>query len=186
MKKGNLIVISGPSGVGKSTIREKFINENNNYWYSISMTTRKPRALEKNGIDYYFVTENEFKKNIDNNNFLEYIEVYKGLYYGTLKNIVFDKLNSGINVVLELDVDGALIVKKNYKEAILIFIKPPTIKELKKRLLKRHSESKDIIEERIKKAKYEIEKSKYYDYIVISGSKEKDYQSVLNIINNVK
>ena len=109
-KKGLLIVISGPSGIGKTTIRERLVKENDDFWYSISMTTRKPRKIEKtnryeqNGIDYYFVDEDEFISNIKENNFLEYAEVYKDLYYGTLKDIVFKKLDEGINVILEIGI----------------------------------------------------------------------------------
>lgn len=188
MKKGLLIIISGPSGVGKSTIRERLIEENNNFWYSISMTTRKPRFNEKtndlevDGKDYYFVDIDTFKNNINNNNFLEFAEVYENIFYGTPKDIVFEKLNNGINVILEIDVDGALIVKENYKDALLIFIKPESILELEKRLLNRNSDSKEKIEERLQKAIYEIDKAKYYDHIIVSKDKEHDYIEVLNII----
>jgi len=187
-KKGLLIVISGPSGIGKTTIRERLVKENDDFWYSISMTTRKPRKIEKtnryeqNGIDYYFVDEDEFISNIKENNFLEYAEVYKDLYYGTLKDIVFKKLDEGINVILEIDVNGAKQVRKNYKNALLIFIKPRSLEELEYRLRNRRTDTEDAIKERLEKAIYEISNSGIYDYVIESGSKEEDYEKVKNII----
>lgn len=191
-KKGLLIVISGPSGIGKTTIRERLVKENNDFWYSISMTTRKPRKIEKtnryeqNGIDYYFVDEDEFISNIKENNFLEYAEVYKDLYYGTLKDIVFKKLDEGINVILEIDVNGAKQVRKNYKNALLIFIKPHSLEELEYRLRNRRTDTEDAIKERLEKAIYEISNSGIYDYVIESGSKEEDYEKVKNIIEYEK
>lgn len=187
-KKGLLIVISGPSGIGKTTIRERLVKENDDFWYSISMTTRKPRKIEKtnryeqNGIDYYFVDEDEFISNIKENNFLEYAKVYKDLYYGTLKDIVFKKLDEGINVILEIDVNGAKQVRKNYKNALLIFIKPRSLEELEYRLRNRRTDTEDAIKERLEKAIYEISNSGIYDYVIESGSKEEDYEKVKNII----
>lgn len=191
-KKGLLIVISGPSGIGKTTIRERLVKENNDFWYSISMTTRKPRKIEKtnryeqNGIDYYFVDEDEFISNIKENNFLEYAEVYKELYYGTLKDIVFKKLDEGINVILEIDVNGAKQVRKNYKNALLIFIKPRSLEELEYRLRNRRTDTEDAIKERLEKAIYEISNSDIYDYVIESGPKEEDYEKVKNIIEYEK
>ena len=196
-KKGLLIVISGPSGIGKTTIRERLVKENlvkenDDFWYSISMTTRKPRKIEKtnkyeqNGIDYYFVDEDEFISNIKENNFLEYAEVYKELYYGTLKDIVFKKLDEGINVILEIDVNGAKQVRKNYKNALLIFIKPRSLEELEYRLRNRRTDTEDAIKERLEKAIYEISNSGIYDYVIESGSKEEDYEKVKNIIEYEK
>lgn len=188
MSKGLLIVISGPSGVGKSTIRKRLVEELDNFWYSISMTTRKPRIdeatkkLEENGHEYYFVSLEEFKNNIANDNFLEYTEVYHDIYYGTPKDIVFEKLEKGINVVLEIDVDGALKIKKNYNDTILIFIKPTSFDELEKRLRNRKTDSEEKIKERLNKAHYEVNKSIYYDYIIESKTKEEDYNNVKKII----
>lgn len=191
-KKGLLIVISGPSGVGKSTVRRNLIDNNKDYWYSISMTTRNPRIkeetgnLEENGKDYFFVSKEEFKANIKNNNFFEYAEVYKDTFYGTPKNIVLEKLNDGYNVILEIDVQGALLIKKQYPEALLIFINPPSIKELDRRLHTRKSDGDEKIIERLKKAEYEISFIDKYDYVIESQSKEHDYIETLKIIEQEK
>lgn len=189
--KGNLIIISGPSGVGKSTIRKRIIKDFDNFKYSISLTTRKPRideetnAEEENGKEYYFVTPEIFKENIKNNNFLEYQEVYKDTFYGTLKKDVMNLIDNGINVILEIDVDGALNIKKEYNDTTLIFIKPSSLEELENRLRNRNSDSSKKIEERLEKAKYEINKSKYYDYVITSTNKEEDYKKIKNIIKKI-
>lgn len=186
MNKGKLIIISGPSGSGKSTIRENIIKTNKNIWYSISMTTRKPRINEKNNVDYYFVTKEEFKKQIKNNNFYEYAEVYKDIYYGTPKTKVLEMLNKGYDVILEIDVEGALNIKKQDKNAILIFIMPPSIKELQKRLETRHTDTKDKIKERIDKALYEISFKDKYDYIVLNDNIENATNKINEIIKHEK
>ena len=189
--KGNLIIISGPSGVGKSTIRKRIIKEFDNFKYSVSLTTRKPRideetnAEEENGKEYYFVTPEIFKENIKNNNFLEYQEVYKDTFYGTLKKDVMNLIDNGINVILEIDVDGALNIEKEYNNTTLIFIKPSSLEELENRLRNRNSDSSKKIEERLEKAKYEINKSKYYDYVITSTNKEEDYKKIKNIIKKI-
>lgn len=189
--KGNLIIISGPSGVGKSTIRKRIIKDFDNFKYSVSLTTRKPRideetnAEEENGKEYYFVTPEIFKENIKNNNFLEYQEVYKDTFYGTLKKDVMNLIDNGINVILEIDVDGALNIKKEYNNTTLIFIKPSSLEELENRLRNRNSDSSKKIEERLEKAKYEINKSKYYDYVITSTNKEEDYKKIKNIIKKI-
>lgn len=180
--KGKLIVISGPSGVGKSTIRSRLINEENNFWYSISMTTRKPRCGEIDGVDYYFVSKDCFLENIDNDNLLEYAEVYNDIFYGTPKDKVIEMLDKGINVVLEIDVEGAFIVKKNYPDCILIFIAPPSEDVLEHRLRSRNTDSEDKIIERIKKAKYELSFKEKYDYIVINDDVDKCLEELKDIV----
>lgn len=179
---GKLIVISGPSGVGKSTIRHRLVNEENNFWYSISMTTRKPRCGEVDGIDYYFVSKDEFLKNISTNNLLEYAEVYKDIFYGTPKNKVIEMLNKGINVILEIDVEGAFDVKKNFNDAILIFIAPPSESDLENRLRLRNTDSDDKILERISKAKYELSFKDKYDYVIINDDVDKCLKKLKNIL----
>lgn len=179
--KGKLIVISGPSGVGKSTIRSRLINDENNFWYSISMTTRSPRDGEVDGVDYYFVSKDDFLKNISNNNFLEYAEVYNNIFYGTPKDKVVKMLNKGINVVLEIDVEGAFIVKKNYPDAILIFIAPPSEDDLEVRLRLRNTDNEDKIIERVNKAKYELSFKDKYDYVIIND----DIETCVNDLKNI-
>lgn len=183
MKKAKLIVISGPSGVGKGTIIKKLL-KSEKHKLAISMTTRPIREGEKHGVHYYFVTKNEFIENIKNNNFIEYAEVYKGIYYGTLKSEVERTLKNNINVILEIDIEGALNIKKIYKDAILIFIEPPSIEELEKRLRERKTEQEDKIIERINKAHYELKMKDKYDYIVINDNVEKATKEIENIIEN--
>lgn len=180
--KGKLIVISGPSGVGKSTIRSRLINESDIFWYSISMTTRAPRCGEVDGVDYYFVSKEEFLDNINNDNLLEYAEVYKDVFYGTPKDKVVEMLDKGINVVLEIDVEGAFNVKKNYPDAILIFIAPPSEDDLEIRLRSRNTDSEDKIIERISKAKYELSFKEKYDYIIINDEIDKCVEALKNIV----
>ena len=146
------------------------------------MTTRTPREGEINEKDYYFVTKKEFIKNIKEDNFFEYAEVYKDVFYGTPKNKVIEKLENGINVLLEIDVKGALNIKNKYHEAILIFIYPPSIEELKKRLLQRQTDNKDVIEERISKAQYEISFKDRYDYMITNNNLEIAIKNIQSII----
>ena len=186
MKKGKLIVISGPSGVGKSTIRDRLLEKNDNLWYSISMTTRSPREGEEHGVHYFFVTEEEFLKSIQKNELIEYMEVYKGTYYGTPKKEIDKRLKKGIDVLLEIDVDGASKIRKFYKDAILIFITPPSMEELEKRLKLRNTNSIEDIKERLIKAKYEIETSKYYDFIVTNEKINKCVDEINNFIQEKK
>lgn len=183
MKKAKLIVISGPSGVGKGTIIKNLL-KNKDHALAISMTTRPKREGEKHGVHYYFVTKEEFIENIKNNNFVEYAEVYKDIYYGTLKSEIERILKNNINVILEIDIEGALNIKKMYHDAILIFIEPPSIEELEKRLRERKTEQEDKIIERINKAHYELKMKNKYDYVVVNDDIEKATAKVEKIIEN--
>lgn len=180
MSKGRLIVISGPSGVGKSTIVKK-IMEKINPWYSISMTTRKKRDGEIDGVNYFFVNEEEFKKNIETGNLLEYA-TYNGNYYGTPKNQIDQKLSEGRDVLCEIEVKGAKQIKKLYPESILIFIMPPSIEKLRERLLDRATEDIDTIERRIKIAKEEMMQIDFYDYKIVNDNLELAINEVLEIL----
>ncbi len=181
---GKFIVISGPSGVGKGTICNILLSKKeNNLSYSISMTTRKKRIYEKNGVDYYFTSRDNFKKRILNNEFLEY-NLYNKEYYGTLKTEVLDKINKGINVISELDVNGAEKIKNNFKDCILIYITAPNIEELRRRLIKRGTENKEEIEQRLKIAIYEEKEKINYDYVIMNDNLEIAIEKIQIIIKN--
>lgn len=167
-QKGLLIVLSGPSGVGKATVRQAlFKSPDHKFTYSVSMTTRKPRQGEIDGQDYYFVTEEEFLKRIKEGKFLEYAK-FVGNYYGTPMEQVQQMIDQGDEVVLEIEVEGAMQVKAKMPDAVLVFIAPPTYGALKTRLLGRGTETEDIIMERVSKAHRELTLAAGYDYIVIN------------------
>lgn len=167
-KRGMLIVISGPSGVGKGTVRKALFDiPNHELVYSVSMTTRKPRPGEVDGVDYYFVSREEFERRIKENKFLEWSE-FVGHYYGTPKDIVEEKIEEGQEVVLEIEVNGALQIRREIKDAVFIFIVPPGKQALYDRLLNRGTESEEIIKERMEKAEKEFLLAHKYDYIVVN------------------
>ncbi len=183
--KGSLIVISGPSGSGKDSICERLKEYKDNFWLSVSCTTRKPREGEEHGINYYFMSKEEFEAGIENNEFLEYAS-YNGKYYGTPKSKVNEYLNKGIDVILVIEVQGALKIKKTIKEAIFIFIMPPTMRELIKRLTKRGTETNSKIIERFKKAYKEINEITKYNYVVVNDELDKATKKVCAIIDAQK
>ena len=178
--KGNLIVISGPSGAGKDSIVEGLIKQNKNVSLSISATTRSPRGEEKDGINYFFLTRDEFEKKISDGEFLEYAE-YNGNYYGTPKSGIIDKLNQGQDVILVIEIQGALKVKELIKEAIFIFILPPSMEELKRRLIARNTENKEKILKRFQTAYKEINEITKYNYVVIND----DLQDAVNKVDAI-
>lgn len=181
-ERGLLIVVSGPSGVGKSSVRKALFEiPNNNLVYSISMTTRKPREGERDGIDYYFVTEEEFKKKIEENAFLEWAK-FVGNYYGTPKDAVNKMLDKGKEVVLEIEVDGALQVRKQVKDGVFVFIVPPTKDALINRLKSRGTENEEILNERINKAENEYKVAYKYDYIVVNDDVRNAADRIMAII----
>lgn len=179
---GLLIVVSGPSGTGKGTICKRIIEEMNDIKLSISMTSRDPRGEEKDGVEYFFVTKNEFEKRIQNNEFLEYAIVHSGNYYGTPKAAINDDLNNGTSVILEIDIQGALKVKDIMKEAIFIFIMPPSMAILKDRLIKRNTESEEKILERFKTAYKELNEFKKYNYVVVNDDLDDAVNKVKSIV----
>ena len=181
-KQGLFMVISGPSGAGKGTICKKLIEDNKNIWLSISMTTREKREGEIDGKDYFFVSKEEFETKIKNNAFLECAKVHSNQYYGTLKDKVFDHLNNGEDVILEIDIQGALKVKTQTDEAIYIFIMPPSMRELKTRLIKRGTETKEQIVKRFKDAYQEINEITKYNYVVINDNLKDAVKKVEAII----
>ena len=181
-KKGLLVVISGPSGVGKSTVRQAlFSMKGHKLSYSVSMTTREPRATEADGIDYYFVDQDEFKRRIDEEMFLEYAE-FVGQYYGTPLDKVEELLDQGREVVLEIETEGALQVRSKMPDAILIFIVPPTKDALYERLHRRGTEDDYQLEKRILKANKEFKLAHKYDYIVVNDDVHNAADRILAII----
>lgn len=177
--ENKLIVISGPSGVGKGTIVKELLKKDN-FALSISCTTREPREGESDGKEYFFITKEEFKKRIKDNGFLEYSEHFHN-YYGTPLGFVKEKLKTS-NVILEIEVNGALNAKKVYPEAILIMILPPSTEELRKRLLTRGTECTEKIEERLARMDYELSKCSEYDYTVVNDSLDKAVENIMTII----
>ena len=185
-ERGSLIVISAPSGAGKGTIINELLkNDTGKRWLSVSTTSRKIRSNDIPGVTYNFVNEEEFKDLIKKDYFLEYTN-YSGNYYGTPKVNISDKLNSGIDVILEIEIEGALNVQKIFPEAICIFIMPPSLKELVRRLKNRGTDSKEKIVERFKKAYQEINEVSKYNYVVVNDVIEEAVSKVEAIIKAEK
>jgi len=182
IEKGVLIVISGPSGVGKGTVRAAiFEQKNHNLEYSTSMTTRKPRQGEVDGVDYFFTTKEEFLDRIDQGQLLEWAE-FVGNYYGTPLDYVQKKLDEGKDVVLEIEVQGALQVKNVMPDACFIFIAPPSMEELRNRILGRGTEEMEVVNKRMAKAEAEIGLAHEYNYIVINDTVENAKSRIMSII----
>ena len=178
----NLLIISGSSGVGKGTVINAFLNKHPEFKLSISCTTRGMREGEIDGVNYFFLTREEFNKCIENNEFLEWAE-FSGNKYGTKKSFVENCLKRGENILLEIDTKGALNVKRIMPEAKLIFIAPPSLEELEARLRGRHTETEEAIQKRLASIKLEIENSKYYDYTIVNDTVENAVAQLENIIN---
>jgi len=183
-KKGLLIVISGPSGVGKTTLRQKLLTQYPEMKYSVSVTTRRPRKSEINGHDYVFVRMEKFKKDIERGRFAEWAEV-EGNLYGTLKTFIEDALNSGYNVLLDIDVQGASQLRKlYYKNGVFIFIRPPSIDTLRARLNLRKTDSEQEINARLMLAKKEIKECNNYDYVLVNKDLDKTLEDLSHIISS--
>ena len=179
-KKG-LIVITGPSGVGKGTLVKKLLAENENLWLSISATTRLPREGEKDGREYLFLTKKQFQDLIAQNGFLEWAE-FAGNFYGTPKDEVQKMLSIGKKVILEIELEGARQVRKTFSEAFQIFIIPPSFNELKNRIIGRGTESSDDITKRLKRAKEEIQAQNEFDAVVVNDNLDEAFLRIKNII----
>lgn len=183
MKRGKLIIFSAPSGSGKSTIINYLLGCNLDLAFSISATSRLPRGNERNGVEYYFLTPDEFRNRIANGDFIEYEEVYKDNFYGTLKNEVERIREEGKNVVFDVDVVGGVNIKNIFgEEALSMFIMPPSVEELRKRLIGRNTDSMETIEKRLGKAEYEMSFAEKFDKIVINDDLESAKNEALNII----
>ena len=185
MARGKLIIISAPSGTGKSTIISWLMKEHKelNLAYSISCTSRAPRGTEQNGVDYFFLTPEEFRQRIEDDEFLEYEEVYTDRFYGTLKSQVENQLEAGQNVVFDVDVKGGVNIKKFYGDkALSLFIQPPSINELRKRLEGRATDAPEVIDQRIARAEFELSFADKFDKIVINDKLEYAEADALEII----
>ncbi|UDM32644.1 guanylate kinase [Lentilactobacillus laojiaonis] len=183
-KRGMLIVLSGPSGVGKGTVRKALFDEPDvDFEYSTSMTTREPRDGEVNGVDYYFVSKEQFEENIRNGEMLEYAK-YVDNYYGTPLKYVNETLDSGKDVFLEIEVNGAMQVRANCPDAVFVFLTPPDLMELKNRLIGRGTDEMDVINKRIEKAVSEIRMMRNYDYAVLNDKVENAVERIKDIIKS--
>jgi guanylate kinase len=186
MNKGKLIVVSAPSGSGKSTIVSWLMQEHPELrlYFSISCTSRAPRGTEQNGVEYFFLTPEEFKAKIADNEFLEYEEVYENRFYGTLKQQVENQRNQGQNVVFDVDVKGGVNIKRYYgDEALSLFIQPPSVAELRRRLEGRATDSAEAIEQRLAKAEYELTFAPQFDHVIVNDDLEKAKQETLDIVS---
>ena len=185
MARGKLIIISAPSGTGKSTIISWLMKEHPelNLSFSISCTSRAPRGTEQNGVEYFFLTPEEFRQRIDNDEFLEYEEVYEGRFYGTLKAQVERQLEVGQNVVFDVDVKGGVNIKQFYgDEALSLFIQPPSINELRRRLEGRGTDAPEVIDQRIARAEFELTFAEKFDKVVVNDILEYAEADALAII----
>ena len=177
-----LIIITGPSGVGKGTVVKSILKKDINIWLSISATTRKPRNGEEDGKDYYFLTVKNFKEMIDNEMFLEWAE-FAGNYYGTPINIIKEKIENGFQVILEIEVEGACQVREKFPETISIFLLPPNKQELEQRIRNRGTDNEKSILQRLERADFEISASKDFNYVLKNDEIDKTSDEILKIIS---
>ncbi len=183
MSKGLLLIISGPSGVGKGTVLARVFEKDANLFYSVSATTRSPRKGEKDGVEYYFITKERFETLVHNDGVLEYAQFCDN-YYGTPRAIVEEMRQSGKDVVLEIERNGALQVMEKCNDAISIFIMPPSIEALKERLIGRGTEEESVVEKRLQQASFELAGAQDYQYIVVNDDVERAAEEIIEIIKN--
>lgn len=180
--RGILLVISGSSGTGKGTVCNSLRKRRPDLEYSISATTRSPRAGETDGVEYFFLTRDEFKRKIEAGDFLEYADNY-GNFYGTPRDKVLEQLNLGKTILLEIDVQGARQVQKNYPDGVFIFLLPPSIEELKRRIIGRNSETEENIQKRLSIVNDELESGKSYNYVVVNDEVERAVDEICAILD---
>ena len=180
-QKGILFILSGPSGVGKGTVRQRLFEQETHLKYSVSATTRDKRPGEKHGVDYFYKSKEEFEKMIEKQELLEYAQ-YVNNYYGTPREYVEEQLNLGNDVFLEIEVQGAMKVKENFTEGVFIFLFPPSLDELKNRIVNRGTETNDLVLNRLKEAKKEINLMSEYDYVVVNDNVDHAVSKVKAII----
>ena len=183
MSKGILVVVSGLSGAGKGTVMKRLLEKYKDYALSVSATTRNPREGEVDGREYFFRTKEEFEKLIEEDALIEYAQ-YVGNYYGTPRSYVEEQLSQGKNVILEIEIQGAMKVKEKIPEALLVFVTPPTVEELKKRLVGRGTETEDVIADRLARAAEEAEGMGEYDYILVNDDLEECVENLHQIIRS--
>jgi len=181
-KKGMIIIVSAPSGAGKTSICDALIKNDKNIVYSVSTTTRKARTGEKNGREYFFVDDDTFKSMVKKNMFVEWAKVHDH-FYGTSKKVLEDTINKGKDILLDIDVQGALKIKKQYKDVLMIFITTPTLKILKERLIKRNKDSLSVIKTRLNNAKKELTYLPKYDYLILNDKLDKSIENVKAVIS---
>ena len=187
MQKGKMLIVSAPSGSGKSTIVNWLMQEHPELklYFSISCTSRAPRGTEQDGVEYFFLTPEEFREKIENDEFLEYEEVYEGHFYGTLKAQVERQLEAGQNVVFDVDVKGGINIKKFYGDrAMSLFIQPPSVEELRRRLEGRGTDTLEAIENRLAKAEYEMTFAPQFDHIVVNDDLDTAKQETLQLVES--
>ena len=184
-RKGLLLVVSGPSGAGKGTICKSILEQNDHIKLSVSATTRKPRTGEVHGVNYFFIDKEEFKKMIEQGEFLEYAQIYDN-FYGTPKAAIMETLEKGQDVILEIEMQGARQVKEVYPEGIFVFVLPPSLKELKNRIVGRGTETAEEIEKRFSCAFEEIKQIDDYDYFIVNQDVEKSVKELESIISSEK
>ncbi|HIV74380.1 MAG TPA: guanylate kinase [Candidatus Pseudogracilibacillus intestinigallinarum] len=182
-EKGILFILSGPSGVGKGTVRQRLFEQETHLKYSVSATTREKRAGEQEGIDYFYTTKEQFEAMIQNGELLEHAQ-YVENYYGTPRAYVEEQLEKGNDVFLEIEVQGALQVKENFPEGVFIFLFPPSLEELKNRIIGRGTESDELVRNRLKEAEKEISMMSEYDYVVVNDDVDQAVQKVKAIITS--
>ena len=181
--RGRLLIFCAPSGTGKSTLIQYLMQQGLNLHFSISTTTRAPRGTEKNGVEYFFITPDEFRRHILNGDFVEFEEVYTDKYYGTLKSQVESQLDEGQNIVFDVDVNGGMRIKQHYGEqALALFIMPPSIETLRQRLEARGTDAPDIIDQRIARAEYEINQAPHFDRQIVNDDLETAKREVLEAV----
>ena len=185
VKKGRLFIVSGPSGTGKTTLCSAVLSRFPDMLYSVSHTTRKPRTGEQNGIDYYFIKKEEFKDKIEHGKWAEWAEVH-GNYYGTSAELLDQELDSGRDIILDIDVQGTFQLVKRYPESVAIFVMPPFIEELKRRLKLRNTDSSEVIARRLENAKMEMTKKNLYPHVIINDQLPVAIGQLVTVIENYR